>query len=123
MVSKTICWGFESLAARQIYLCKALSGCVLGLGPSGLGSNPSTETILLGYSLVWSKATVFEIVNTGSNPVTSAKFRMNTANLFLQPNFLQAGPLGACRGFESRLRHIILLCVCSLMVKSDVANV
>lgn len=27
---------------------------------------------LLGYSLVWSKATVFEIVITGSNPVTSA---------------------------------------------------
>ncbi len=29
---------------------------------------------LLGCRLVWSKATVFEIVITGSNPVTSAKF-------------------------------------------------
>lgn len=30
---------------------------------------------LLGYSLVWSKAMVFEIMITGSNPVTSAKFK------------------------------------------------
>jgi hypothetical protein len=28
---------------------------------------------MLGYSLVWSKAMVFEIMITGSNPVTSAK--------------------------------------------------
>jgi hypothetical protein len=34
---------------------------------------------LLGYSLVWPKATVFEIVITGSNPVTSASFRIDTA--------------------------------------------
>ena len=34
---------------------------------------------LLGYSLVWPKATVFEIVITGSNPVTSASFRIGTA--------------------------------------------
>jgi hypothetical protein len=33
-----------------------------------------TTQFMLGYSLVWSKATVFEIVITGSNPVTSAKF-------------------------------------------------
>ena len=36
--------GFESLARRQFYLSKALSGCVLGLGPSGPGSNPGRET-------------------------------------------------------------------------------
>ena len=44
------------------------------------------SSFLLGYSLVWSKATVFEIVITGSNPVTSASFRIGSANFKL--NFL-----------------------------------
>ncbi len=40
-----------------------------------VGSSPTASTkLLLGYSLVWPKATVFEIVITGSNPVTSARF-------------------------------------------------
>ena len=40
----------------------------------GWGSTPLLSAkFLLGYSLVWPKATVFEIVITGSNPVTSAK--------------------------------------------------
>ena len=37
--------GFDSLGLHQFYLYEALSGCVHGLGPCGLGSNPSMETI------------------------------------------------------------------------------
>ena len=41
--------------SRQFYLCKVLSGCIRGLGPCGLGSNPSMETKLCGLSMeyVW----------------------------------------------------------------------
>ena len=35
--------------------------------------SPTHRQYLLGCRLVWPKATVFEIVITGSNPVTSAK--------------------------------------------------
>ena len=38
--------GFDSLGLHQFYLYEALSGCVHGLGPCGLGSNPSMETKL-----------------------------------------------------------------------------
>ena len=41
---------FDSCSGNQIYLSKALSGCVHGLGPCGLGSNPSRETKF--YSLM-----------------------------------------------------------------------
>ncbi len=33
---------------------------------------PDAEPILLGYSLAWPKALVFEISIIGSNPITSA---------------------------------------------------
>ena len=36
--------GFDTLGLHQIYLSKALSGCVHGLGPCGPGSNPGRET-------------------------------------------------------------------------------
>ena len=40
--------------------------------------------ILLGYRLVWPKATVFEIVIIGSNPITPAnKFTVFDANIAL----------------------------------------
>jgi len=38
--------GFDSLGLHQVYLSKALSGCVHGLGPCGPGSNPGRETSL-----------------------------------------------------------------------------
>ena len=38
--------GFDSLGLHQVYLSKALSGCVHGLGPCGPGSNPGRETKL-----------------------------------------------------------------------------
>ena len=44
--------GFDSLGLHQFYLCEALSGCVHGLGPCGLGSNPSMETNLCLGSLM-----------------------------------------------------------------------
>lgn len=36
----SIPWGH----AKSFYLSKVLSGCIRGLGPCGLGSNPSRET-------------------------------------------------------------------------------
>ena len=36
--------GFDSLGLHQFYLSKVLSGCIRGLGPCGLGSNPSEAT-------------------------------------------------------------------------------
>ena len=44
--------GFDTLGLHQFYLYEALSGCVHGLGPCGLGSNPSMETIFALVSLV-----------------------------------------------------------------------
>ena len=44
--------GFDSLGLHQFYLYEALSGCVHGLGPCGLGSNPSMETKLSPFSLM-----------------------------------------------------------------------
>ena len=44
--------GFDSLGLHQFYLFEALSGCVHGLGPCGLGSNPSRETNFCSYSLM-----------------------------------------------------------------------
>ena len=38
---------FDSCREDQFYLCKVLSGCIRGLGPCGLGSNPSMETNFL----------------------------------------------------------------------------
>ena len=35
---------FEPCSPLQVYLSKALSGCVHGLGPCGPGSNPGRET-------------------------------------------------------------------------------
>ena len=36
---------FDHPSPLQVYLSKALSGCVHGLGPCGPGSNPGRETI------------------------------------------------------------------------------
>ena len=44
--------GFDSLGLHQFYLYEALSGCVHGLGPCGLGSNPGMETKLSPISLM-----------------------------------------------------------------------
>ena len=41
---------------------------------SVIGSTPVWGAKLLGYSLVWSKALVFEISIIGSNPITSATY-------------------------------------------------
>ena len=38
-----------------------------------------THYILLGIRLAWPKATVFEIVIIGSNPISPASFRMHPA--------------------------------------------
>ena len=35
---------FDTDGLHQVYLSKALSGCVHGLGPCGQGSNPCRET-------------------------------------------------------------------------------
>ena len=40
-----------------------------------------THYILLGIRLAWPKATVFEIVIIGSNPISPASFRISSANL------------------------------------------
>ena len=45
--SKSVRSGFESLGVRQFNLREVLSGCIRGLGPCGLGSNPSMETKFL----------------------------------------------------------------------------
>ena len=55
---------------RCVHIMVIISDCLSEDGSSIL---PRIAKYLLGYSLVWPKATVFEIVITGSNPVTSAK--------------------------------------------------
>ena len=91
--------------------------------------SPTHRQYLLGYSLVWSKATVFEIVNTGSNPVTSAKFISercygsipglepgsgsstlpSVTNIILSSSIGKDDSLSSCKdGFDSRTEYQVL---------------
>ena len=57
------------------------NGSISDFDSESVGSIPTTPAMfLLGYSLGWSKAAVFEIVITGSNPVTSAKCYVDALN-------------------------------------------
>ena len=63
-------WGYANLEWAV-----SDSGSTVALQASG-GSSilPRSTKFLLGYSLVWPKALVFEISIIGSNPITPAKF-------------------------------------------------
>ena len=69
---------FVSVFTYGFYLSKALSGCVHGLGPCGLGSNPSRETkflwivVLLGTS--WFAKPIYFEKGNSSILFLSSKF-------------------------------------------------
>ena len=49
----------SNLTFTTNYLSKVLSGCIRGLGPCGLGSNPSRETKFCKCQQVKSRCSVF----------------------------------------------------------------
>ena len=67
---------FDSSHIHQ-YLSKVLSGCIRGLGPCGLGSNPSRETRFLwrGHVVMVATQTVTLIVWVRAPLVTPKKFK------------------------------------------------
>ena len=61
-------------AVPSFYLRKALPGCVHGLGPCGLGSNPSMETKFIGgLAQLGERLHGMQKAN-GSIPLSSTKF-------------------------------------------------
>ena len=65
----SIPWGHANF-----YLSKVLSGCIRGLGPCGLGSNPSRETKFLSvYNVSPVDGLVWNEEAAGSNPATQTK--------------------------------------------------
>ena len=70
-------WKPEAVGSNPTMQTKLVSrwcnGSIAVSKTVGRGSSPWWDAkFLLGVRLVWSKATVFEIVITGSNPVPSA---------------------------------------------------
>ena len=59
----------------KVYLSKVLSGCIRGLGPCGLGSNPSRETNLYRVGLLV-RSLALQAGETSSILVHDAKFRL-----------------------------------------------
>jgi hypothetical protein len=81
--------GFDSLGLHQFYLFEALSGCVHGLGPCGLGSNPSRETNFYA-SETWKSERSYTPFSARLaflrefDPLRWYQFRMRTANSKIQ---------------------------------------